>query len=324
MDSCLNPFNGRPAALSYLEDIGVDPAAAISFVLVTHWDDDHIRGVAEIIDTAVGCTVACTAAFNKMEAMSFVFRQADRGGHGSGVTEFSDVLRIMGERGRSPIWAMANTDLHPLPPGDSPAVKALSPSHDTLSRSLEALIEGATEPESAVPRRYRAPEGPNGASVAAVVRKNGITILLGADLEKSDNPEAGWDAVLTYAAPAAAASLVKVPHHASPGAHHDDMWKKLAEPDSVAIVTPWSLGAGFLPAESDLIRLRGVTDKLYLAAVPTLARVKKDPAVNRLVNRLHGDKIEELRGWGQVRARRRPDEPEWRVELEGDAIRVVL
>lgn len=308
--------------LSYFDDIGIVPAA-ITFVLVTHWDDDHIRGVAEIVDAAVSCTVAVSAALRVGEAFSFVIRQAERGGRDSGVTEFRDVLRIAGKREKTPlVWATANTDLHPQPPGDHPVVKALSPSHDAVGRSLEALIEGATAKESTVPRRFRAPEGPNGASVATVVRKNGMTILLGADLENSANPEAGWNAVLTYAAPTTAASLVKVPHHASAGAHHDEMWAKLVEPGAVAIVTPWNLGASFLPLDADLTRLRGLTDQLYLAAVPSLARVKKDPAVTRLISRLHGENIQELRGWGQVRARRKPDDEAWRIDLDGDAIAV--
>src|ERR1035438_150537 len=32
--------------------------------------------------------------------------------------------------------------------------------------------------------------------------------------------------------------------------------------------------------------------------MPSLKRVEKDRAVNRLVQRLHGDRIRELRGWG--------------------------
>ena len=127
---------------------------------------------------------------------------------------------------------------------------------------------------------------------------------------------------MTYAAPPTAASVVKVPHHASEGADHEGIWQTLAEPQPVAIITPWSKGKKFLPTEADLARLGAVSDKVYLTAVPSLARIKKDPAVNKLVQRLHGDKVEELRGWGHVRARRHPSESEWRIELDGDAVKV--
>jgi hypothetical protein len=291
-------------------------------VLVTHWDDDHIRGIGDVVDQAVDAAVAVSAALRQREILAFVGEQSALGGAGSGVSELRDVLRIVHQRGTPLVWAKANTMLHPLPPGASPQVIALSPSDDAVGRSLEALIEDATGSESAVPRRYRAPEGPNGGSVAACVQKEGCVLLLGADLEKSDNAEAGWDAVLKYATPAETASLVKVPHHASAGADHDGIWESLADPQPVAIVTPWSRGKNFLPTESDIARLLLVSDKLYLAAMPTLRRADKDPAVDKLIQRLHGERIRELRGWGQVRARRRPEETEWRVELAGDAIQV--
>ena len=307
--------------MSYFRDLGVE-SSAVRFALVTHWDDDHIRGIADVVEAAPSCAVAVSAALHKREILAFVIENSGLGGVGSGVSELRDVLRIVHERGTPLLWAKVNTMLHPLPPGLAPEIVALSPSDDALGRSLEALIEDATGLEGSVPRRFRAPEGPNGASVAVSVKKGGIVMLLGADLETSANPDAGWDAVLKYAAPATAASMVKVPHHASAGADHDGIWETLAEPQPVAIITPWSRGRKFLPTEADLVRLSGVSDKVYLTAVPSLARIKKDPAVNKLIQRLHGEKVEELRGWGHVRARRRPDEAEWRVELDGDAVHV--
>jgi hypothetical protein len=307
--------------LAYFDELGLNPRS-IRLVLVTHWDDDHIRGIAEIVGAAAEATVAVSAALGKREILAFVNEQSALGGGGSGVSELREVLRIVPPRGTPLVWAKANTMLHPLPPGAAPEVIALSPSDDAVGRSLEALIEGATGAESTVPRRYRAPEGPNGASVAASVQKDDCVLLLGADLETSANPDAGWDAVLTYAAPARAASVVKVPHHASAGADHDGIWERLAEPEPVAIVTPWSRGASFLPTEEDLVRLSAVSDKIYVTAVPSLGRAHKDPAVEKLIRRLHGERVQELRGWGHVRARRRPGEPEWRVETAGDATRV--
>jgi hypothetical protein len=49
-----------------------------------------------------------------------------------------------------------------------------------------------------------------------------------------------------------------------------------------------------------------------------LKKVKPD----KMVSRLHGDRISEIRGWGHVRARKRSAESEWRVELEADAVAV--
>ena len=45
IDSCLDSDTGRPAALSYLEGMGVDPATAVRLVLATHCHDDHVGGM---------------------------------------------------------------------------------------------------------------------------------------------------------------------------------------------------------------------------------------------------------------------------------------
>jgi hypothetical protein len=66
--------------------------------------------------------------------------------------------------------------------------------------------------------------------------------------------------------------------------------------------------------------MSALAERVYLTAMPTLGRVKKDPAVEKLITKVARGRVrEELRGWGQVRARRRPDEASWRVDLDGDA-----
>jgi hypothetical protein len=97
------------------------------------------------------------------------------------------------------------------------------------------------------------------------------------------------------------------------------MWHEMVDADPIAIVTPWVRGAGHLPTEKDLLRLRGVADRVYLTAMPMLARAKKNPAVDKLVAKVAGVRVEELRGWGHVRARRTLGEQDWTVELYGDA-----
>jgi hypothetical protein len=155
-----------------------------------------------------------------------------------------------------------------------------------------------------------------------MVRNSDIGLLLGADLEAAANQETGWEGVVRYSTPPVRASVVKVPHHGSAGAHHDGMWTALSEDDVVAILTPWSRGARYLPTEQDLTRLRSLASRVYLTAVPSLRRARKDRDLERLIRRLHGDQVMRLRGWGHVRARRRLDEGSWRIELDGDAVSV--
>lgn len=323
VDSCINPTTAQPAALTYLRSIGLNPSDVVRLVVVSHWDDDHIHGLGQIVIECDEATVSCSAALRREDILAFVLNQEDaRGALGSGLDEFRSILMSVRERGRNVVWAKANLPLHPIPPGERPRVVALSPSDDAFQRSIESLIEAAAGSAITIPRRYRAPEGPNGASIAASIQNDDITLLLGADLEVSKNAETGWDAVLKYSKPAAKASIVKVPHHGSVGAHHAEMWQELLDDDVVAIVSPWARGAKFLPTAEDLNRMRALCRELYLTAPPALTRVHKDPDLERMLRKVHGEKILELRGWGHVRARRRLGEGAWRVDLDGDAAAV--
>ena len=146
---------------------------------------------------------------------------------------------------------------------------------------------------------------------------------MGADLEGSNNPETGWEAVIAYARPPTRASLVKVPHHGSPDAHHDGMWDELLDEERLAILTPFANGDVHRPTEEDVARVVALATPVYLTAMPALKKVELHHRVERLVRRLHGGRLVELRGWGHVRARRRLDGSEtWDVTTAGDAMLV--
>ncbi len=321
VDSCINPTTDIAAALSYFQFLNIPVEKSVRLVLATHWHDDHVKGLAAVVDACPNATVACSAVVNNKDFLAFVLRQeAARGALGSGVDEFRQILRTCHARRRSPVWAKANLPLHPRPPGDVARVIALSPSDDAFERALQYLIESATGLESAIVRQYRAPEGPNGASVAAWIRNQDLCVLLGADLETSTNPETGWDAVLTYARPSPKGAAVKVPHHGSAGAHHDGMWMELLESDSIAIVTPWIRGKNHLPTQADLERLAATSSEIYITGLP--ARLLAKRKLDSVVRKVHDADVFEVRGWGHVRARRRVGSPGWRVELDGDAVRL--
>jgi hypothetical protein len=138
-------------------------------------------------------------------------------------------------------------------------------------------------------------------------------------LRSQTNPSTGWDSVLADAKPAKKASLVKVPHHGSSGAHHDRFWSELAEDDVIAIMTPWARGGLFLPTEDDLTRIRSLAKQAYLTSAPKLVRARKHGELQKLLHKLGADdRLRQLQGWGHVRARRRIGEHHWRIELDGD------
>jgi hypothetical protein len=92
--------------------------------------------------------------------------------------------------------------------------------------------------------------------------------VLGADLENSDDPTVGWQAIITSdARPQAQAAVFKVAHHGSPNADHPDVWPGLLVDRSISIVTPYSRGVRPLPTLDDLSRLKARSQEVYCTAL---------------------------------------------------------
>lgn len=66
VDSCIDK-SARPAALEYLRTIGVNASQHVKWVLATHWHDDHIRGLSDIVSECESAEFACSMALRNKE-----------------------------------------------------------------------------------------------------------------------------------------------------------------------------------------------------------------------------------------------------------------
>ena len=109
VDSCIGS-DGKPAAARYLRSIGVDPARAVKLIVATHWHDDHIRGMAELVNICRGAAFCCAGALCQKEFLATV--AALEGRHlsaaGSGVRELYRVFSHYKSKSQSPTFALAN------------------------------------------------------------------------------------------------------------------------------------------------------------------------------------------------------------------------
>jgi glyoxylase-like metal-dependent hydrolase (beta-lactamase superfamily II) len=105
VDSCLDEQR-RAVALSYLESLGVGVAAQVKLVLVTHWHDDHIRGMSQVVAAAKTAEFAYSAALAGQEFFNLVAARNEVSliGQTSGVDEFKAIFDILAGRtsGRYP------------------------------------------------------------------------------------------------------------------------------------------------------------------------------------------------------------------------------
>lgn len=265
IDSCLGVWSRTdPAPVWYLKHLGVDLAAEVRLVCITHWHDDHIRGVAKVVAQSSSAKVVVPAAFRHDDFMTLVEQYRVAPVAGFGVKEFRGVLDAVELSGRRLGIACQNRELLAVREGgETRRLWALSPSDESINRALALIGE-------MVPKLGHSPvgvtkRGPNYSSVVTLVEAPGTCALLGGDLEVHGDEAIGWKAVLNESTSFVdRASYIKVPHHGSPTGHCDELWRDKLTLNPVACVTPFKAGRVMLPGPGDIIRICGLTSNAYV------------------------------------------------------------
>ena len=315
VDSCINS-EGKPRALEYLESIGVNPTKAVDVVVATHWHDDHIRGIATLVEVCSGAEFCCANALLNTEFLAAIDALEAR--HltveGSGVREIYRTLKCLQSKSSRPKFASANRKIHSQ---GTCEIWSLSPSDAAFQSFLESV--GALFPREGQAKSRIPSITPNEFSVVLWINIEDVVVLLGSDLE-----QAGWIEILdSEERPTGEASTFKVPHHGSEGADEPRVWKKMLASDPYALVTPWQRGNRALPGERDVQRILSNSRNAYASAKGD--RSPRSPGyANRTVSRTirsTGIKLREMDiSPGGIRLRRSVNSSQkWQVETFGTA-----
>ena len=315
IDSFLDS-DGAPASLRYLENIGVCPAEAVVLIVATHWHDDHIRGIARLVELCPAAQFCCASALCEKEFLMVIGTL--EGGHfsasGSGLRELHRVFSRLHERKQLPIYALANRLLLRRPHCE---VWSLSPSDQVFQTFLRTI--GGLAPRKGGNKTRLPSLSPNEIAVVLWLEGRGCSLLLGADLERD-----GWIAIVQDCARnASAASVFKVPHHGSENADEPAVWDRMLEDEPVAVLTPWRRGRGVLPTAGDVQRILRSTPNAWITN-KGLSRQSDLKHENRAVEktlRESGVRIRRLEnGSGFIRLRQSVDgKKRWTVESFGTA-----
>jgi hypothetical protein len=294
IDSCVDSRTRVPAALQYLNKLGVDISRSVKVLVITHWHNDHMRGAARIFEISESSTVVCSAALRTPEFAALLAASARELVDDLELPEFTKILEILGQRRRGvrgasvgPEYALegrllyrrdslsgCEAEVHALSPSDG----ALTLAHRELGRYLPKYKHAKLAPVAL---------SPNNVAVVLWITVGTAQVLLGSDLEESGNPQLGWQAIVNSPTrPNALAQTFKIPHHGSVTAHNDDVWAKMIDRSPVAAITPFLRGPKALPSESDISRIKGKTSQIYATAPPGGWRsLSRDPAVERMLGR---------------------------------------
>lgn len=313
VDSCLYEPNGRSIALHYFDLLKLDVSQCVKLVVVTHWHDDHIRGISSMLREATAARLVFSAALRNSEFQSLIASgsQMHFVSHTSGVAEFANLLEIQRERAtgryniaRGPdVWATEGTRLFHRDSPTEIAVWALSPSAQTLTDAhlqIGKLIPKLGDQMNPYPSLT-----PNGQSIVLRVDAPGASFLLGGDLEVGADEYRGWQSVVSslHQGPVRGRAY-KVAHHGSPTADHPAIWERLLAPSPHAVVTPYLRGKTPRPSKDDIDRLSGLAGFAHCTVWPLRWKTpdRRGPAAATM-NRIARNRRALSRKPGHVRVR---------------------
>ena len=326
IDSAMPSNSQEPYALKYLKDIGVDIASQVIGVIITHWHDDHIRGISEIAEKCVSAQFYISAAltnannhkqFLKLILDSSIQRRANiTVGSISGVNEFSKLLKTLKDRNDVPNYADQGKLLLS---GPNFALFALSPHKEVFNQAIDSIL--SLIPSEGEVERIPAPKA-NQTSVVLWLRfGNNIRALLGADLEENKEHK-GWSLILSRKQDFIIdkkADLFKIPHHGSITGHHEDVWKQLLNDNPICLIAPFRRGIR-LPKKSDVNRITKFTNNLYIThsdiQKPNFKAVKDKHVRRRLVEVGAIIPEQQQQAFNYIKTRKKFDE-DWNISLSG-------
>ncbi len=332
VDSCHSLIERRSAPLLYLENLGVDPAVAVRAIVISHFDDDHIRGMAELVKACPNAEIVIANALIGSDFNRLIARiNGDRTRKGkTGADEINWVLDYLAGSQRRPIYATQNREIYinefsDFSHGVPIRIHTLSPSDAEMQNFLNWV--GAEMPKSGqtylrLPKRKR-----NDVSVVLWIEAGDCSVLLGADLEEEGRSDTGWSAVLASrpGRPWQKAEVYKVAHHGSETGHHDSIWEQMLAPQPLAILAPWCNGGKTIPSLSERATL---TKRTAVAFSTATGRARRSPKRSPAVDRTIRENVKSLRtaeaAPGLVRLRKAlaPPGGVWSVELFDGALRL--
>jgi len=293
VDSCRSFDGKRPVALEYLEGIGIDIKHQVKLIVATHWHDDHIRGLAQLVDHAEAARFVCSSALHCKEFLTLVLADRDVKlvAQTSGISEFADILHILSNRSTDKCaagpnqWATEGSRLY-VDSDRNVEVWALSPSSQTVTDSKAAIAGLLPSPRAPIRRFYQL--RPNDLSVTIMVIASRTSLLLGADLERGRDQTRGWQAVVNSKInPTCLSQIYKVAHHGSADADLGEIWTKLVARQPHAVLTPYARGAKPLPSPEDVSRMKRRASSLFCTAwPPAKSPPRRDPAVERTMKEM--------------------------------------
>lgn len=312
IDSCINPVTKSPLPLEYLQNIGVDYKREVKFVICTHWHDDHILGLSEILKECQSAQFCMPTVNDSGKFLHYVGLDASKSKKGSisSFIEFQRCIEILQDRTNVPMKRM-KSDLvlyqnnFRLSDGTLKRIElfSLSPSESVITKfdkELSQLFKQFSLPKKSIPEK-----SPNDKSAVIYFRYGEFSAMLGADLEVSDENNEGWhDIHRNSVVRQGKSGIYKIPHHGSSNGYNNSIYSDLIETDAILQLSPWNRN-NKLPQLDMLQTYRSHSKNLFITSPVAVSEKpkKRDKNTTKLIS-LFSRKLTEVKfNEGIVRTR---------------------
>jgi len=316
VDSCITPETKEPIALSYLNKIGVNISNDVQLIVITHWHDDHIKGISRLVSACHSASVCFSAAMVRKEFLTLMAGFSGEYSlvpdHTSGTKEMANTIKELKNRISS--RSTGSNYMTPVIAGrilledstDSITIRSLSPSDKSYHQAI-ACFSSLIPRDNAERITLPSPKE-NHLSIVLWVSCNNATVLLGSDLEEVDDEETGWRAIINSSVrPEGKAHLFKIPHHGSKTGHSDDVWNMMVEEDPLCLVTENTRGSYSIPTPEDIARIKNYSSKLFSTSAPRQKLMKRNNTVEKTLREMVKSRRSLGGDLGQIQVRITPD-----------------
>lgn len=322
IDSFIDINSKIPIAQKYLESKGIS-FDEVKGIIATHWHDDHIQGMAKLLELCQKAEFYTSGAFNHQELEIIISIDKEIQARKKSLSEFRQIISIIKERKSNLNFVDPDRLIEKFKNnGSLIELISLAPSDNAKLRcyhSFKSIINSTDSSNAIIPNPK-----PNENSIVLLLKIDKLEIVLGGDLEDSSNSKLGWNDVLARKhCPKKTVSLFKIPHHGSQTAYNERVWQCLFSTDPYSVLTPYNKLRNPIPRKSDINNIRKHSTKCYITSNPNTSReVKIDRTAQKVLDRLNISIRSLKREYGQVRFLPDFQNQDWKVKLSGNAMHV--
>lgn len=316
IDSCT--FENSSLPLHYLKALQV---SNLSFVFLSHPHQDHFEGLDEVIDAFQTLEWIGRYNGNSIRELKKYWVRQDMANATKVSDSLSRVFNSMNDATKRGARFLKLSEMVTLARNGQGTSKPYSTKLIVLSpsgMSEESYADALRRHLPRVNKKMKTLRDTDYNLIASAIwiEVNNVRLLLGSDVEKGTFRQTGWKGIVSSpTCPNLEIGAIKVAHHGSSSAHHQEAWTKHKKGNPISMVTPFINGKTVLPGQSDFVRI-----KAHSRHVGITGEIRFEDPSQHYDKSLVGQTVYDFRSWKILKNQTQAGLLRVRYDLAGNII----